>query len=340
MDNRVDRERASSFDHELWRNRLLSMQRAIRERLRERMAEQELERNAAALRDDDGDTIFGIDVDAEAPLLEHCEQWAEESCFVLVAEGIEPATGKVFGSGDPTVTVISDPIDGTRGLMFDKRSAWSLAGVAPHRGGRTTLADIELAVMTELPTTRMGRVDRMWAHRGQGAQGVREDLATGAEQTLPIRPSQSTDIRHTFASVCNFFQGGKELTARIDEEFCTALLGGWNELKAEVYSDQYISTGGQLAELMLGRDRLVLDLRPIIHRSLGHPDTLCCRPYDLCTELIAREAGCVVASPLGAAIDAPLDTTTNLGWTAFANRALAERALPILRAVLEQHGLI
>ena len=32
--------------------------------------------------------------------------------------------------------VIVDPIDGTRGLMYQKRSAWILTGVAPNRGDR------------------------------------------------------------------------------------------------------------------------------------------------------------------------------------------------------------
>ena len=30
--------------------------------------------------------------------------------------------------------LIVDPIDGTRSLMYDKRSAWVLAAVAPQRG--------------------------------------------------------------------------------------------------------------------------------------------------------------------------------------------------------------
>ena len=35
--------------------------------------------------------------------------------------------------------VIVDPIDGTRGLMYQKRSAWILTGVAPNRGPGTSL---------------------------------------------------------------------------------------------------------------------------------------------------------------------------------------------------------
>ena len=38
--------------------------------------------------------------------------------------------------------VISDPIAGTRNQMYDKRSGWSLAALAPQRGSATGLGDI------------------------------------------------------------------------------------------------------------------------------------------------------------------------------------------------------
>ncbi len=72
--------------------------------------------------------------------------------------------------------MIVDPIDGTRGIMYDKRAAWALAGVAPNKGSATRLSDIEVAVMTELPTSKMGFGDVLWAIKGQGAHGNRERL--------------------------------------------------------------------------------------------------------------------------------------------------------------------
>ena len=54
-----------------------------------------------------------------------------------------------------------DPVDGTRGIMYDKRPAWFLAGLAPQKGGLTRLSDIEIAVMVELPTTKQWRADRL-----------------------------------------------------------------------------------------------------------------------------------------------------------------------------------
>ena len=57
-----------------------------------------------------------------------------------------------------------DPIDGTRGIMYDKRSAWALSGIAPQRGEATRLSDIVVAAMTELPTTKQWRADQVSAH--------------------------------------------------------------------------------------------------------------------------------------------------------------------------------
>ena len=223
--------------------------------------------------------------------------------------------------------------------MYDKRSAWSLAAIAPDRGPETGLADIECAAMTELPTTRQATVDVFSAIRGQGIRAIRVDLAKGTAGEFEPAPSTKTDFLHGFATVANYFQGGKELTSRIEEDLFRLERGGWNPDKAEIYTDQYISTGGVLAELILGRDRFFLDIRPMVHRALGIDSSLCCRPYDLCTALIAQEAGCVVTEPDGSPLDAPLDVTTNVSFVGYANAELAARVQPMLNGVLRKHGV-
>jgi fructose-1,6-bisphosphatase/inositol monophosphatase family enzyme len=325
----------------LWLPRLLELQERIRGALQASLARQDLERQSLVVRDDsEGDTIFAIDVDAEEILLEACERWASDSSFLLVAEGIEPAAGRRFGSGTPNARLICDPIDGTRGLMFDKRSAWSLAAVAPERGPTPRLSEVVVAAMTELPTTRHGCVDVLWTAQGEPTVGRRVQLADGSARDFAPRPSTATTLRHGFATVCNFFQGGKELTSRLEEDFIAAALGGWDHRKAEVYVDQYISSGGQLAELALGRDRFVLDVRPLVHRAMGHADTLCSKPYDLCTASIAQAAGCVVTAPDGRPLDPPLDLSTNVAFVGFANQRLAQRLQPLLTEALRRHGLL
>jgi hypothetical protein len=121
------------------------------------------------------------------------------------------------------------------------------------------------------------------------------------------------------------------LTARIEEAFWRRLRGTSRDDGALVFEDQYISTGGQLAELLLGHDRMIADLRPLVHARLRRPTALACHPYDICTELILREAGGVVESPDGRRLDVPLDTETPVAWVAFANPRLARLARPALR---------
>lgn len=319
--------------------RLRVMQADIRAALRAQMRSQEQKIWSRTVRDEAGDTIFGIDAEVEDVLLHHCAEWGKSQHFILVAEGLDPG-GIQFGRqglGGPPFRLLADPIDGTRGLMFDKRSAWCLMGAAPERGAGSRLEQVEVAVMTELPTTRQSTSDVLWAIAGQGAFAERHDLATGAPRPLSLVPSQEGTLRHGFASVSNFFPGGKELIGRLEEAIVTRALGGWNPEKAEVYSDQYICSGGQLAEVALGRDRFVLDVRPLVHQKLGVRSSLACRPYDLATWLVAHEAGCVVGDPFGGPLLAPLDTTTNLSFVCYANRALASKLHPIVIEELRRH---
>ena len=119
------------------------------------------------------DTIYAIDRVADDTLMD----WFEEHWpgVLVVSEGLdEPVV-----VGDAAAwTVIVDTIDGTRGLMYDKRSAWCLAAAAPPGGG---LADIVAAAMTELPTAKQGAVDQLSAARGGGLHGrARRPAPSGA----------------------------------------------------------------------------------------------------------------------------------------------------------------
>ncbi|MBI2512450.1 MAG: inositol monophosphatase [Opitutae bacterium] len=291
------------------------------------------------------DTIYGIDKVSEATVLRWLERnWPRTTPLELVMEGLEGGeAATTFPRSAPAVAtkwkLILDPIDGTRGLMFDKRSAWSLAGLAPQRGVRTTLADIVVAAMTELPTSKGGFADQLSAVRGGGVRAERVDLRTGKRAKLMPRPSSARDLAHGFASVAKFFPAGKAWLAEIEVRLLRELGEG-----NDVFDDQYLSTGGQLHELIAGHDRFVADLRPIAFARLGLGGAECgsaggalaCHPYDICTALIAREAGCVVTAPDGKPLRAPLDTTTPVAWTGYANRALARRIAPVLRRVLEK----
>ena len=327
------------LDHAAILPRLLALQAAIRDALRAHMQAQQADVWSRTVRDDAGDTVFGIDAAVEDLLLARCEEWGRTQAFTLLAEGLDPA-GVAFGApgrGGPPFRLLVDPIDGTRGLMFDKRSAWCLMGLAPEKGKATRLSDIEIAVMTELPTTRQSTSDVLWAIAGKGAHGERHDLGTGSPRPLVLVPSQATTLRHGFATVVNYFQGGKELISRLEEAIFLRALGAWNPEKAEIYADQYISSGGQLAEVALGRDRFVLDVRPLVHKKLGVKSSLASRPYDIVTMRIAQEAGCVVCDPYGGPLDAPLDVTTNVAFACYANKQLAAQLIPIVREEVRRH---
>ena len=414
-------------------DRLRQFQRKVRETIVKSRANGDFAGGMSSVsRSATADTIYAVDT-AVDPLLEaFCEEWGRETPLVLVAEGLEDAGGRegpvVFPRGTRAeralIRVIVDPIDGTRGLMYDKRAAWALAGVAPNRGPGTRLRDIEVAVMTELPTSKMGFGDVLWAIKGQGTHAVRERLdekkalaeppvlldelthrpvghvltkmgkvadehvidALNAQQReggrigdilvgrghvsaedvmialafqkgeepemapaimsvitgepLRVRPSQATDINHGFAAVSNFFPGTKELASRLMEHLARHLIGRADVTRATVFDDQYISTGGQFYEMIVGHDRFNADLRPAFYAMQGQPAGLCCHPYDCATLLIAEEAGAIITDEHGQPLDGPLDTTTSLNWVGYANPALRRQIEPLVRQFVSAGGRI
>lgn len=293
-----------------------------------------------------GDTLYAIDKVSEALLIEALEQPARDhGGVVLIAEGVT-AEGLALPRGaDPAdcrYRLLVDPIDGTRGLMYQKRPAWILSGVAENRGAATRLRDIELALQTEIPLLKQHLCDELWAERGRGAQGERVNRLDGTRRALALKPSQASSIEHGFAMVSRFFPGARDVLAAIDEEIVEAVLGQTPDGKARCFEDQYISTGGQLYELMIGHDRFVADLRPLLGPVLsarGRPRPLCCHPYDLCSMLVAEELGVVLRAPDGNLLDAPFDVESDVAWVGYANARLHDAIGPALQRALGRHGL-
>jgi hypothetical protein len=287
------------------------------------------------------DTIYHVDRLSERAILGwFAAHWPRAWPVELVMEGLEEQGAVTFPPGTPAERTlfkcILDPIDGTRGLMYDKRSAWVLAGLAPQRGARTNLGDIVVAAMTEIPTVKQWRSDQFSAVRGGGVRAVAVDVRTGRRAALKVAPSRARDCRGGFAAITRFFPEGKELLARLEERLWDELYGLGRQASPLVFEDQYISTGGQLAELISGHDRFLADLRPLAFRKLRLSSALVCHPYDLCTALVAREAGCVIEAPLGGGLEAPLDTTTPVAWVGYANPALARHIRPVLRRLIRR----
>jgi hypothetical protein len=68
-------ERMTTLDHQNLIPRLRALQVQIRTALIKEMQTQSVEALSRAARDDEGDTIFGIDVEVEEMLLRYCEEW-------------------------------------------------------------------------------------------------------------------------------------------------------------------------------------------------------------------------------------------------------------------------
>jgi fructose-1,6-bisphosphatase/inositol monophosphatase family enzyme len=299
------------------------------------------------VQDDEGDTIFAVDRVSEEILIEFFErEIAPHTPIILIAEGLE--TGHIVlphgaDESEAVWRIIVDPIDGTRGIMYQKRSAWILTGIAPNKGADTNLQDIEFAIQTEIPLVKQHLSDTIWAFRGEGGRAERFNRLTGEKTPLKLQPSKSPTIAQGYAMISRFFPGVRDVLAEIDEEIVRGALGFPTLGKAQCFEDQYISTGGQLYELMAGHDRFVADLRPLmqpIMNERGLDLSICCHPYDLCTELVARELGIIITDGSGNLPDYPLSLTADVAWIGYANEQIRAQIEPLLQTALRKRGLL
>ncbi len=325
---------------------LLTIHAQIRDAVVAAFVEADTADLARVVYEGEGDTIYAVDRVSEELLVASFEQLiAPLAPMILIAEGL--SKGHVVLPRGAEIEeaqwrIIVDPIDGTRGLMYQKRSAWILTGVAPNLGPQTNLQDITLAIQTEIPLLKQHLSDVLWAEKGQGCEARRINRLTGDVRPLVLQPSRATTIAHGFASVARFFPGAREELAAIDEEIARAALGPIQAGKAQSFEDQYICSGGQLYELMSGHDRFIADLRPLMDQFLarrGQALGICCHPYDVCTELIARELGVIISSPNGRPLRAGLTVHEDVAWTGYANAAIQAQVEPLLQAALQKRGL-
>ena len=173
------------------------------------------------------------------------------------------------------------------GLDADRRRA---------RPGRETLADIALAVQTEIPLVKQHLCDTMWAVAGGASRRAlqsRHGRARAADAAAVARDDHRPGLRRRSRASSRAPRRAGRHRRRGGRGGARPAAAG----KAHAFEDQYISTGGQLYELMgprpLGRRPAAAD-RAAAGRAAP---ALCSHPYDLCTELIAREAGVIVTDP-------------------------------------------
>src|SRR5262245_63444267 len=207
---------------------LRDLHRSIRDEVVASAERQHLDEVSRVRSDAEGDTIYAIDAVGEDPLIEFFERLGDEHSCVVICEGIEGGR-MVFPEGADESSaawrIIVDPIDGTRGLMYQKRSAWILTGVAPNRGSETSLQDIVLAVQTEIPLLKQHLSDQLWALRGGGMQAQRYNRLTSTSEPVVLGPSKAKTIAHGFSTISRFFPGARDELAAIDDEIATGALG-------------------------------------------------------------------------------------------------------------------
>ena len=326
---------------------IVKIHHRIRNKVVQACEKNSLEQMAEIHHESESDTIYSIDRISEDLIVEYFEkEIGKFTPIILIAEGIEGGKIMIPSNADEAEAkwrVIVDPIDGTRGLMYQKRSAWILTGVAPNKGETTGLQDIVLAVQTEIPLVKQHLSDSIRAIRGKGVTAERYNRLTGESTPLQLLPSRARTIYHGFAMISRFFPGAREVLAEIDEEIVQEALGPVQKGKTHCFEDQYVSTGGQLYELMAGHDRFNADLRPLMEKVLakrGLALGICCHPYDICTELIASELGIIITDEKGNPINAPLNITEDICWVGYANPEIRAQLEPILQNALRKRGLI
>lgn len=341
-----------------WADRLERLGVAVRQRLDAvRRAGADM---ATAVAQEGGDTIFAIDRHVEPAIEQAIAAWPA-ACFplLLIAEGMGHDGRRVFAAPGPAQPhasapgasaallrwrLIIDPIDGTRNIMYDKRSAWFIAAVAPDRGEATSVADAIASAVVELPTSKAGFADAFWAAAGASAGGRRVDLRSGEAADLRLRPSAAPTLRNGFAQVSNFFPGTKILASDLMERIVLATLGQVEPGSASVFDDQYITTAGQMVELMAGHDRFCCDLRPLFYRIVSRQTGrtvrgLECHPYDVAGLLVAQRSGVILTDGLGGPLRPPMDVESGVHWCGYANAALRDAIEPVIRAWMRQQGI-
>src|SRR5215510_15851661 len=185
------------YDHEEISRRLATVGEVVRDHVLEELRRQSSESLSEIAFETAADKIYVIDRSVETALLPALAEHLQPALsFALICEGVNNEQPLAFPSetpiGEAQARLIVDPIDGTRPIMYNKRSAWWLAGLAPNRGDETSLRDIDVAVQVEIPTTRAAMADTLQAIRSHGVSGETENLITGERTSFQSQPSGAT----------------------------------------------------------------------------------------------------------------------------------------------------
>jgi fructose-1,6-bisphosphatase/inositol monophosphatase family enzyme len=286
-----------------------------------------------------GDVTFALDRATETAVDDWLKETSREGPLSLLTEDRGwrhqgprgPLPG--FDHGGPRVVI--DPVDGTRQLMADLRSAWTVIAACGPGSAQPTLSDVRFGLCAELPDSRAGQFRLLHAQRGAGAHLELRELEGGTLlSTRPLAADGDDRPDHGYFSFFRYAPAQRPRLAEIEARFFERLAAHEGADTRSCYDDQYISNGGQLVLLALGTYRLIADLRAALVDDTGAVLT-CSKPYDCAGALlVAREAGCAVSDAAGAELEFPLDATTPVTFVGWANPATARRLAPHLAAAL------
>jgi fructose-1,6-bisphosphatase/inositol monophosphatase family enzyme len=337
----------SAFEH--WRPRLLELCDELRGVTRAALLAAERDGTGDALArpqaQGQGDVTFGLDLPAEERIDAWLRETARSEPLSLLTEdsgwrhfgadgrgGVRTLPG--FDHGGPRIAV--DPVDGTRNLMADLRSAWSVIAFAPAGAGQPRLSDCTGGVVSEIPGTLAARFRRL-ASDGHGCTLELCELAGGAgiaRRELRVDADDRAD--HGYFPFFRYEPAQRPAIARLEAAFFARLARAEGAEARSIYDDQYISSAGQLVLLALGRYRMLVDARELVRRRLGAPGVTS-KPYDLAGAVVcARAAGVVVTGAEGGALDFPIDATTPVGFAGYANARTRARLEPHWLAALAE----
>jgi fructose-1,6-bisphosphatase/inositol monophosphatase family enzyme len=294
-----------------------------------------------------GDTTFGLDEEPERIVAEWAKSLARTAPLSVLTEDTgwrhfgPTASGDLldggFDHGGPRIAI--DPVDGTRNLMFDIRSAWASIALAPPGGGAPKLSDVSLGYLRELPDSRAAEA-RILVGRPRTSECTveRVQLDSSPQGVLlqSLRLATDTDARASggFFPFFRYHPDMREELAHIEANFFERLETHEGANLREVYDDQYISNAGQLVLLAQAKYRMIADLRAFVAARRGRP-SVTSKPYDVAAAIpIARAAGAIVTTPMGEELDFELDALTPVSFVGWANRETANRLAPHLKACL------
>jgi len=314
-----------------------------------------------------GDVTYGIDVPAERALDLWFEETARAEPLSLLSEesGWRHAgpdgrggTRELAGFDHGGARIVVDPIDGTRNLMTDVRSAWSVIGLAAPGASVPKLADVELGVVSEIPDSRAAAFRRLSARRGERCVCELRELARSSVAHVKVAGERASAARdsgggvllarreldngdevrldHAYFPFFKYMPDMRPEIAAIEARFFERIAEREGADVRNCYDDQYISNGGQLALLALGTYRMIADVRAHLAQARGRA-TLTSKPYDVAGAIVcARAAGCVITAADGSELAFPIDTETPVSFVGWVNAATEARLAPHLDAAMKR----